>query len=381
MSSLKVILATDAIRRPLTGIGRYAYELAKGLQNHPDVEDLKLLHRIRWCSHPDDLMGVLTPPSAATLHRPNHPLIQTLGRTLAPPIKWLRCLPFKDYLYHSPNYALPLVPGRCVSTIHDLSVIRHPEFHPKERVDHMNRLFPSILRRGDLFLTDSDFSRTEIIDYFKIEPDRVVAIPLGVDASFQPQAQAQLEPVLATYGLRPQGYSLSVGTIEPRKNLERLIEAYQSLPKTLRNDIPLVLVGFEGWNSEAIHQKIREGQKEGWLLYLSYVPEEDLPAIYAGAKVFVCASLYEGFGLPVLEAMASGVPVITSKAASLKEVAGDSARFIDPYDLESIRSNIHALLEQGDEQKALRQKGLQRAAQFTWANTVHETISAYQRLV
>ena len=97
--------------------------------------------------------------------------------------------------------------------------------------------------------------------------------------------------------------------------------------------------------------------------------------------MFICASLYEGFGLPVLEAMASGAPVITSKAASRKEVAGDAARFIDPYDLESIRSNIHELLEQGDEQESLRQKGLKRAAQFTWANTVNETISAYQRLV
>ena len=381
MPSLKIILATDAIRRPLTGIGRYAYELAKGLQSHPKVAEVKFLHRIRWHAHPDDIIDAPTTPTAAHSEPPIHPIIRTLGRAIIPPIKWLRCLPLKDHLYHSPNYALPAVPGRSISTIHDLSVIRHPEFHPKERVDHMNRLFPSILRRGDLFLTDSNFSRTEIIDYFKMEPDRVVAIPLGVDSGFKPQPHDQLKEVLATYGLCPQGYTLSVGTIEPRKNLERLIEAYKTLPKTLRNDIPLVLVGFEGWNSEAIHQKIQEGQKEGWLLYLSYVTEEDLPAIYAGAKVFICASLYEGFGLPVLEAMASGAPVITSGAASLKEVAGDAARFIDPYDLESIRSNIHELLEQGDERESLRQKGLKRAAQFTWANTVNETISAYQRLV
>ena len=376
---MKVILAADAIRAPLTGIGRYAYELARGLHGHPAVDELKLMSRVRWHNHPDELIQPMEMPNKASA--PPHPVIRTLGRALLPPLKWMRCRPYKDFIYHSPNYALPPFSGKRVSTIHDLSVIRHPEFHPEERVNHLLRLFPSILRRGDLFLTDSNFSRDEIIDYFKIDPDRVIAIPLGVESRYTPQDPSLMDAVLPRYGLQKGHYCLSVGTIEPRKNLKRLLIAYRGLPLSQRQAFPLVLVGSEGWNSEGIHHMMQEAQREGWLRYLAYVQEQDLPALYAGARIFICVSLYEGFGLPVLEAMACGTPILCSLRASLPEVAGECALYVEADDPEAIHDGLLKLIDDEEHLLALKTKGLERSKAFTWNQTVSKTIAAYQRLI
>lgn len=244
----------------------------------------------------------------------------------------------------------------------------------------MRRVFPGILKRADLILTDSDFSRTEILDAFNLPEGGVKTIPLGVDARYRPRAPELLTEVLARYGLHGGEYALSVGTIEPRKNLERLIEAYRSLPTWLRTDFPLVLVGNEGWNSAAIHARIAEGQREGWLKYLAHIHEQDLPAVYAGARMFACVSLYEGFGLPVLEAMASGVAVLCSSAASLPEVGGDRVHYVNPLDGESIRDGLCLLLSDEAERNRLARGGQERAAQFTWERTVDDTVAAYMTM-
>lgn len=385
MDRLKIILATDAIRPPLTGIGRYAFELAKGLASHPKVSDLKLQDRLRCYREPEallkrhesitDMASKSGAPSSQL-----HGIQRSIWRSIAPSLKAARCWPHRDHIFHSPNYALPHFSGRCVSTVHDLSTCRHPEFHPLERVKHMRRVFPGILKRADLILTDSDFSRSEILDAFKLSSGRVKAIPLGVGPQYRPRTPEVLVEILARYGLNEGEYTLSVGTIEPRKNVERLIEAYRSLPLRLRSNLPLVLVGSEGWNSASIHARIAQGEHEGWLKYLAYIPEDDLQAIYAGARTFACVSIYEGFGLPVLEAMASGVAVLCSDAASLPEVGGDRVHYVDPLDLEAIRDGLMLLLEDDAERSRLARGGLERAAQFTWARTVEDTVAAYMTL-
>ena len=386
MDPITVILSVDSLRQPLTGIGRYTYELAKGLAEHEEVDDVRLLDRYKWCQRADDLIDLKESssiPSAS--HRlsssiRSKPLLRDLSRAVVPVLKTLRCLPYRNYIYHSPNYALPAFPGKCVTTIHDLSVIRHPEFHPKERVDHLLSLFPSILRRADLILTDSEFSRCEIMDHFGVEPDRVVAVPLGVDPSFRPMADSIIDEVLPKYGLRRGQYTLSVGTIEPRKNLERLIQAYEGLPMTMRKEFPLVLVGNEGWNSESIHDRMQSAQSEGWLLYLRYVKETDLPSIFAGARLFACVSVYEGFGLPVLEALASGTAVVCSRAASLPEVGGTVARYVDALATDSIRSACQTILENDCQRRSLERLGLQQASGFSWERTVSDTVTAYKSI-
>ena len=383
MPPIRVILPVESVAHPLTGIGRYTYELAQGLIQHPSITEVRLLRHLRW-AEPDRLAGLAfhgadTRPILASSAGKRFGWVRRYGRFVSPSLRSIRCLPYRHHIYHSPNYALPAFVVRRVSTIHDLSVFRHPEFHPAERVDHMRRIFPALIRRGDLFLTDSEFSRQEIIDYFDIEEDRVVSIPLGVDARYRPRSVSGLSATLQRSGLIPGRYALSVGTIEPRKNLARLIEAYRHLPQGLRTEYPLVLVGNKGWNSASIHQDIASAHSEGWLKYLDYVPESDLPAVYAGARVFVCVSLYEGFGLPVLEAMASGVPVVCSNVASLPEVGGDTVDYVDPFDIESIRQAVIQRLE-GDA-PGQRQAGLMRAQEFNWARTVQGTVAAYQRLL
>jgi glycosyltransferase involved in cell wall biosynthesis len=385
MKLLKIILAADAIRPPLTGIGRYAFELAKGLRNHPAVAEFKLLDRLRWQRDPDVLIKRFsTVDELAGKPRGGpaflHGAIRSLWRRAAPGVKLARCWPHRDHLFHSPNYALPLFPGRLVSTVHDLSIIRHPEFHPRERVRHLKRIFPSILKRAHLILTDSEFSKTELLDCFDFPEDRIKAIPLGVDARYRLHDPEELSMTLAKHGLRYGEYVLSVGTIEPRKNVERLIKVYGALPRAMRLAYPLVLVGNEGWNSAGIHARIEQGQEEGWLKYLAYINEAELPAIYAGARVFTCVSLYEGFGLPVLEAMASGVAVLCSQVASLPEVGGNAVRYVDPLDSEEIRESMADLLSKDDLRARLAQEGVRQAAQFSWQRTVDQTVDAYRSI-
>ena len=204
---------------------------------------------------------------------------------------------------------------------------------------------------------------------------------MGADPVFQVRSAKQIEPVLSAYCLRAGAYTLSVGTIEPRKNIERLIDAYASLPAELRMSCPLVLVGGQGWNSAQIHQKIARYSEDGWLRYLSFVPDADLAPIYSGAKVFACISHYEGFGLPVLEAMASGVPVICSQVASLPEVGGDAVLYVDPNSTEQIREALAQLIVDDAKCAELIRLGLAQAQCFSWDRAVEQTIAAYAQIV
>jgi alpha-1,3-rhamnosyl/mannosyltransferase len=185
---------------------------------------------------------------------------------------------------------------------------------------------------------------------------------------------------LTRYELHADGYSLYAGTIEPRKNIDTLLDAYSSLSPSLRNRIPLVLCGYRGWGGEKLHVRIESAVREGWVKFLGYVPDYDLPKLFSGARLFVFPSLYEGFGLPVLEAMSSGTPVISSNAASLPEVAGDAATLFNPLDAEALRELLTQGLEDKDWRQAARHKGLLRAKEFSWEKCAEKTLSVYKEL-
>jgi alpha-1,3-rhamnosyl/mannosyltransferase len=255
-----------------------------------------------------------------------------------------------------------------------------PQDHPQVRVKYQHDIFPHLTKKGSLFITDSEFSRTELLDFFPVDPERVVSVPLGVDPLFQVRSAAMIEATLAKYGLKPGRYALSVGTIEPRKNIEALIDTYATLPPELRAEYPLVLVGGHGWNSTTIHEKIARYSQEGWLKYPRFVPDQDLAFIYSGARLFACISHYEGFGLPVLEAMASGIPVISSDAASLPEVGGDAVVYVKPNQPEQIRASLIQVLSDDQQCQDLAIKGLEQAKLFNWERTAHQTIEAYRRI-
>lgn len=384
---MKLIFDLDPLRVPVTGIGRYTLELAKGMRQKAEVEDLKYQFLLSWVPSPELLVDKYggagkqggKADQYASLKTMAFKMIKAVARRYAGFLKGLRCLPYRDYVYHSPSYSLPNFVKHGAVTIHDMSMFRVPEFHPADRIAHQCRIIPDIVRRAKLVLTVSEFSRSEILDYFDIDPRRVVSVPLGVDPMFKPISEMPgTETVVASLGLDSQSYTLFVSTMEPRKNIERLIEVYSRLPEEVRKNVPLVLVGGSGWRSEAIHEKIKQAEAEGWLRYMAYVSEEVLPHLFANAKVFAFISLYEGFGLPVLEAMASGVPVLCSNAASLPEVGGDAVLYVDPLDDAQILAGLLRLLQDDSLCKALAEKGLERAKGFTWQKTVDATLLAYQ---
>ncbi|MDD2844641.1 MAG: glycosyltransferase family 1 protein [Rhodoferax sp.] len=382
---LDIILGADSISAPLTGIGRYAFALARGLPQHPGVARVRYFALGRWVDLPQLLQAdaaTTEQAQARTLRSVlagNRAAVQLFG-LLMPPLERLRLRSQGSAIYHSPSFFLPPFAGRTVTTVHDLSHHIYPQFHPATRVEYMQRMLPGSLRRASHVITVSESARQDLITHFGLPPERITAIHLGANPAFRPHSAPELVPALARYCLAPGGYTLFVGTIEPRKNIDRLLHAYEGLPPALRQRTPLVLAGGAGWHSEATHAHMARAAAAGWLHYLRYVPQADLAALYAGARCFAYPSLYEGFGLPVLEAMASGVPVVTANVSSLPEVAGNAALLIHPEDVDALRAALERALQDGPWRQQARAAGLARAATFSWQQCVQRTVAVYQQL-
>jgi alpha-1,3-rhamnosyl/mannosyltransferase len=264
-----------------------------------------------------------------------------------------------------------------VATVHDLSVFKYPEAHPRARIEHFEREFHLSLSRAAHLITDSQSTRDEVIAFLGWPESRITAVPLGVSPRFAPRTLDALAPCLRKYGLSAGTYALCVSTLEPRKKIDRLLEAYQTLPAETRRAFPLVLAGSSGWLSEKLQREIVRLSEQGWLRYLRFVPEADLPSIYAGARLFVYPSIYEGFGLPVAEAMASGVPVVTSDRSSLPEVTKGSALLVDPDDVAALAGAIETGLHHDDWRHDARSKGLSVAEDYSWDTCVDRTMEVY----
>jgi len=385
---LELILSVDAVRTPITGIGRYALELAQRLACHPHVARVRFFWFGRWLTAQD--LVCMSQPAAAGAAPASPDLRSRLAgnalavrayQALSQPLYRWRLRHQSQALFHSPSYVLPPFPGRAVATIHDLSHALYPQFHPGTRVGFMNRALPETLRRANHLITDAESVRQEVIQYYGWPPERITAIALGVDACFSPRTAAQTGPVLRRYGLQPGSYTLYVGTIEPRKNLLGLLDAYERLPPALRQRWPLVLAGSQGWHSAAIHARMNQAVSAGWARYLDFVAQDDLPFVYAGARLFAYPSFYEGFGLPPLEAMASGVPVITSNVSSLPEVVGVAALLVNPHDVLALSDALQQGLEDDGWRASAAALGLQRAAELNWTHCIDATLAVYKNVV
>jgi alpha-1,3-rhamnosyl/mannosyltransferase len=237
------------------------------------------------------------------------------------------------------------------------------------------------LQEARHIITDAQSTRRELIEIFNLPADKISAIHLGVDARFLAPNLPTAAQTLARFDVRPQHYLLSVGTLEPRKNIERTLLAYATLPANLRGSLPLVLTGGKGWKDEAILARIKQIKPPGRVVLTGYVAHQELLALYASCTVFVYPSLYEGFGLPILEAMAAGAPVITSNTSAMPEVAGDAALLVDPMSVDAIAAAMQRLLEDRELAAALSARGKERARGFTWARTAQETLKVYRRVL
>jgi alpha-1,3-rhamnosyl/mannosyltransferase len=359
---MNVTLVVDALGPSLSGIGRYALELCKRIPRQPGIDRVRYFRNGRFVDDPATLLAGKEPPN------------RRFPRWLDSRMSRRR---IELSLVHAPNYFLPLEAERGIVTIHDLSVFRFPETHPVDRLRAFERDFDDSLRRAVHVITDTATVRAEILDRFGLPDDRVSAIPLGVEASYRPRSDEELQPLLRQWKLEPRGYALCVSALEPRKKIGQLLAAWRDLPHALRGQFPLVLAGPPGWLNDDLQEAIAAGSAEGWLRHLGFVPEADLPALYAGAALFLYPSIYEGFGLPPLEAMASGVPVVVSGASCLAEVCGEAAAYVQPDDIAGFRDRIAAALQDGDWQSSARDKGLKRAALFDWESCATRTARLY----
>ncbi|MFI7858057.1 glycosyltransferase family 4 protein [Pseudomonas promysalinigenes] len=377
---MKLILSVEPVRFPLTGIGRYTYELATRLQRSSEINDLQFFAGRRFLP---------SLPTAADQSDAVHGLKRLVQKNAVAVEAYRRLMPYlrkralkghEDHLYHSPNYYLPPFAGPSVATFHDLSPFTWAHCHAPQIARFLQKELTLTLQRADALITDSHYTRQELADYFGWPIERIHAVPLASSPEFHPRSADSLREALARYGLQAGGYSLFVGTIEPRKNLETLLDAYGKLPVALRQRWPLILTGYHGWRSEAIHQRIAQAQQQGWARYLGFAASEDLPLLYAGARLFTFPSHYEGFGLPVLEAMSSGVPVVCSNSSSLPEVAGQAALMCAPDDVDGLSALLRQGLEDENWRLAAVQQGLTHAAGFSWERCAQATIEVYRKV-
>lgn len=402
---MNVVLSIEAIHPPLAGIGRYAWELATRLPLQQEVESVRYLSDGQWRDLPNPNLVEVASPRVELASNTDKPSLNIKGRIrkrleqfphylrrrvgqvplfaraygkLMPLLASNNLDGVKDAVFHGPNYFVPKTHLPSVVTIHDLSIYRYPQWHPKARIARMQMAIPEAIERASLILAISESTRRDIIDQFQIPAERVQVTLLGVDQIYHPRTSVQLTPVLSKFGLSMNAYSFFVSTIEPRKNLTNLIAAYRLLPIAMRQRWPLVLVGGGGWQSEEIHADIQHAVSEGWLKYLGFVDQADLPALYAGARLFTYPSWYEGFGLPIVEAMASGVPVLTSNCSSMPEVAAGAAMLVEPGDIDSIREGLAQALDDVSWRELAVQRGLQRATELSWDACVRNTVAAYQ---
>lgn len=267
-----------------------------------------------------------------------------------------------------------------VITVHDLSTLLFPELHVHNTIEMHERKMHFVRTQADLVIAVSENTRRDVIKHLDVPPERVRVVYEAAGEQFHPIEDAHTVAAIAhRYRLEPNSYVLTVGTLEPRKNQIRLVEAFHLLSQRgVTRGLKLVLAGGKGWLYDNLFQRVEELGLTEDVIFTGVVPDEDLPALMNGALVFVYPSLYEGFGLPALEAMACGVPVITSNASSLPEVAGDAALLVDPYDVEGLAEAMRSLIESEETRSDLREKGLAQAARFSWERTARETLAAYK---
>ncbi|MFP5502339.1 MAG: glycosyltransferase family 4 protein [Candidatus Sericytochromatia bacterium] len=382
MQTPTVTLDASSLLTPQTGIGRYTEQLVRALLARREA-NIRLLCSYRpGAAQTGEAIASAFSPLGATVIRNPVP-----NRVLHASWELLNWPPAELYagatdVFHATNHLAP--PARraaVVATIHDLTAIRFPEWHaPYQRL--VAKYLPKSIKRTRLILADSRSTANDLMSYLDVPEEKIRVVPLAAAPHFDrpPSAEALLA-VRARYGLAG-GYFLFVGTLEPRKNLGVLLLAYQKLPREIQEAHPLVLVGSRGWEDEKLITMIDALKAVRWL---GRVPDADLPALMAEATAFVYPSRFEGFGLPVLEAMAAGAPVVTSCVSSLPEVTGEGPEaaglLVEPEDVEGIARAMTRLAEDQALREALIRRGRARAATFSWARTAELTMAAYREVL
>jgi glycosyltransferase involved in cell wall biosynthesis len=395
---MKITINTIPLLAPATGVGNYAYNVAATLKSidtanayvyfyghYSDKFYPKMCTENNSTSEPS---RALNPMSLMRTKRAvkKMPIARDIARwcinkyfdlniNLAETLnKYGRC-----DVYFEPNFIpLQIRSKRVVATIHDFAFIHHPEWLPNDRRRYFNANFKTSIKRADKIIVPSEFVKKEALGYLGVPEDMVRAIHHGINTDiFRRYDESELKLLKVKHDL-PENFILYVGSIEPRKNLERLLSAYRMLESGTRKDVKLVLAGFEGWKNKKVLRLIKKFEKD--VVFLGYLPDAEIAMLYNLATLFIFPSFYEGFGMPPTEAMACGCPVLVSNTASLPEVCQDAAKYFDPHDPEDIAEGISTLLSDDALRDALSIKGLKRAEAFKWKRSALEHLEIFKGL-
>jgi len=349
---MKIALDGMPLASPLTGVGHYTAELARNL-------------------------AVVAPSDSFTLIAPDG-LLKRRWWSLGLPLHLLRN---SFDLFHGTNYEVPLWTRRpSVVTIHDLSLLVHPEVHEQRLVRRARWRLPLMAKSASKIITPGNSVKSEVCEMFGIDPDKVVVTPEAPRSAFKRREDAGVPGLLDRFGIDGD-FLLFVGTIEPRKNLRRLVEAFDALLRNTSLLPKLVIAGGQGWLMDDFESLIRQKGLEDRVCLTGYLEDEDLCGLYSTCAAFVYPSLYEGFGLPPLEAMACGAPVITSRIPSLMETVGSAARLVDPEDVEDLARAMAEMLSDKQAREQYVELGRNHVKKFSWEQTARQTLKIYRELL
>lgn len=368
---IKILVDSISLLSPLTGIGRYTYEISKYIKKS-DIFEIEYFYGYssKKLIHPSDNNDVKNIKSLLSKNQIIKKIIRKLINIFA------KIITRKYDIYWQPNF-IPnenIKASKIVTTVHDFSFILYKDFHPKERIEYFEKYFFKNINESDAIITGSEFSKKEILERLNFQEKNVHVIYHGINHNlFRKHSDLSLSFDI------PKKFIFSVGSIEPRKNLLGLLKAYNELDKNLKNEYKLVLAGFKGWENKEIMELI-EKDKEN-IHYLGFIDDIELIKVYNLATCFVFPSFYEGFGLPVIEAMACGTPVICSNSSSLPEVGGNAVVYCNPYDNEDIKNKIELVLNDNVLRYEMIKNGLERAKLFNWEKSASEHIKVFKEVL
>ena len=358
------------------GIGNYIYNLVKSLGQ------VDTYNKYRVFLNEDSFGEVMSSNQEAAR-------IKLLGLGSWARILWEQVnLPFilkkSDVdIMHFPDYAMPVVFEGIPSiiTVHDLSFRVYPETFSKGKLYTKLLLIKPSLKKARRIIADSHSTRKDLLEYYQVPENKIEVIPIGVNRQFfRPMAEEEVLEYCRLKNNLETGYILYVGTLEPRKNITALIKAFSLLKQDYKLSRKLVIAGGKGWLFEEIFRLVESLNLNQDVIFTGYVPDAELPLLYNGAGVFVYPSLYEGFGLPPLEAMACGTPVVTSSVSSVPEVVGDAGLMVEPLNVEALSEAIYRVLNDPQLAAELSAKGIERAQKFSWAETARKTLAVYEEV-
>jgi glycosyltransferase involved in cell wall biosynthesis len=357
------------------GLGRYADSLARALLPLLGDELAFFYNREAGIEPLTGLKGV--PAAIVNLGYKPWRMLVWLGQVGR--LGFNRLVPGVELFHATEHLLLPLRGVPTVLTVHDLIFRRYPAHHKRLNRWYLNATMPLFCRRAGHIISVSEQSKRDVIEAYGIPPERITVIYEAADPRFCPQPAETVAAARARYGL-PDRYLLFVGTIEPRKNLGRVLTAFERLHAEGLTDA-LVIVGKRGWLYDDFFARLEGSPAKLAVIFPGFVPDADLPAVYAGAQALAFPSEFEGFGLPVLEAMACGAPVVCSNTSSLPEVTGDAAVLIDPLNVDALTEALRRVLSEPSLAADLRGRGLAQAARFSWDRAAKETLAVYRRVM